>query len=180
MKTKPGKKSRSNQVGATLIELLLYLALLTIIATIATDILFSSGEFSLEASSKNILQEDGRYIMNRLTFDIHRATTITTPASFGGSGTNSLQLDLTIGFSPTETHVYSLAGNYISFQGSVGVSLQPANLNSNQTKITNLKFIRLGTVTGKPTVKISFDLESVKPLKQGINKQSFETLVGTR
>ena len=162
------------QKGTSLIELLLYFALLTVILLIAVDLMIRTGEFSMEASNQNVLQEDARFIGNRLTYDIHQAGAVTTPASLGQT---TQTLTFTVG---TETHTYSLNGGSLEYQEIVGPNTQTANINSNLTKINSLSFQRLGNTNGKHTIKITFEVEDLKGKKGGPLKKTFETVVGLR
>ena len=167
-------KLLKGQKGTSLIELLLYFALLTIILSIATDLIIKSGEFSLEAKSQNVLQEDARFIGNRLAYDIHQATAVTTPANLGEA---SSTLTIMVG---VETHIYTLLVNNFQYQEVAGSNTQTANLNSNLTKINSVSFQRLGNPGGKPTIKIIFEIKDVKGTKGGPIKKTFETVVGLR
>jgi len=167
-------KLKKPEEGTSLIELLLYFALLTIILIIAVDLMIRTSEFSLEASGQNVLQEDARYTTNRLAYDIHQANSITTPASLGQTTST---LTISVG---TETHTYTLAGNNLEYQKIVGPNTQTANLNSNLTKLNSLSFQRLGTSGGKPLIKITFEIEDVKGKKGGPTKKTFESVVGLR
>jgi len=162
--------------GASLIELLIYIGLLSIILLVAIDLMIRSGEFSLEASSKNNLQGDTLFIEGRLSYDIHQADTITTPADLGDT---SSTLVLTVG---SETHTYSLNGTNLEYQRETGPppTTQTANLNSNLTRINSISFQRLGNTGGKHTIKIVFEIEDIKGRKGGAVKKTFETVVGLR
>lgn len=162
------------QKGTGLIELLLYFALLSIILLIAVDLMIRTGEFSMEASGQNVLQEDARFINARLAYDIHQANSMTTPANLGQT---SSTLTIVVG---TETHTYTLVGNNLEYQKLVGPNTQTANLNSNLTKINSLSFQRLGNTNGKHTIKITFEIEDLKGKKGGPLKKTFETVVGLR
>jgi len=167
---------RKSQKGATLIELLIYFALLGIILVIAVDIMLATGEFFLESASKNELQDNARFINARLTYDIHRADSITTPANLGDS---SNTLILVIG---TETHTYSLVGANLEYQKETRPppTTQTANISSNFIEVNSLSFQRFGTTNGKHTIKITFELEAIKSGKGGPKQKTFETVVGTR
>jgi len=162
------------QKGVSLIELLLYFALLSIILIIATDLMIRSGEFSMEASAQNVIQEDARFITSRLAYDIHQVSAITNPANLGQT---TATLTLTVG---AETHTYILVGNNLEYRKTVGSNTQTANLNSNLTKINSISFQRLGSTSGKPTVKIIFEIQDLKGTKGKPVKKIFETVVGTR
>ena len=168
------KQLKSKQKGTSLIELLLYFALLSIILIIAVDLMIRTGEFGMEASGQNVLQEDARFIGNRFGHDIHQAGAITTPANLGQ--TTSV-LTITVG---SETHTYSLNNNNLEYQEIVGPNTQTANLNSNLTRINSISFQRLGNTNGKHTIKITFEIEDLKAKKGGPLKKTFETVVGLR
>lgn len=168
------RKLKPQQKGTSLIELLIYFGLLTIILTIVIDLMIKSGEFSLEAKEQNVLQEDARFIGNRLYFDIHQATAVTSP---GNLGETSSILTFTVG---TETHTYSLVNNSLQYQQVAGTNTKTANLNSNFTKVNLLSFQRLGSNNGKHTIKLIFEIEDIKGAKGGPLKKTFETVVGLR
>jgi len=164
---------KSNK-GATLIELLIYFGILSILLVIVIDLMLQSGEFSLEAESRSSLQSDARFITNRLSFDIHQADSVTSPANLGDS---SSTLTFTVG---TDIHTYTLSGTNLEYQETVGLNTETANLNSNRTIVNSLTFERLGNPGGKPTIKITLELETTKSEKGGPKQKTFEAVVGTR
>lgn len=166
------------QKGASLIEILLYFALFSIILAISIDFLIKTGEFGLETSRKDVLQEEGRYIIGRLTYDIHRANPLSEPDMLGET-TNLLRFTVVTGFFSSEVHEYTLDSGNLLFT-RISTSTNTANLNSNRVKVNSLSFTRLGSILGKPTIKIAFELETTQAEKGGPKKQSFETVVGTR
>jgi len=170
------KNIKTSQKGTSLIELIVYFSLLGIVLIIATDLMLRTGEFSLEASNRNYIQEDARFIVNRLNYDIRRANSISTPANLGD---NSGTLVLTIG---TETYTYNRVGTNLQYEKIFGPppTTITANTNSSFTKVTSLNFQRLGNISGKPTIKVSFQLEAVKKEKSGPKQKNFETVVGVR
>lgn len=167
---------RKSQKGATLIELLVYFALLGIILVIAIDIMLTTSEFSLESGAKNDLTDNARFINARLTYDIHRTDSIVSPANLGDSNST---LTLLIG---SETHNYTLAGTNLEYQKETGPppTIQTANINNNLTRVNSLSFQRLGSSGGRHTIRITFELEAVKREKGGPKQKTFETVVGTR
>ena len=165
-----------SQKGTSFIELILYFSLLGIVLVIATDIILRTGEFSLESSARNDLQDDGRFIISRLSYDIHKANSITTPVNLGDT---SSTLVSTVG---PETHTYSLVDTNIDYQEETGPppNIQNANINSNRTKVNSLTFKRLGNSGGKHTIKVTFELEGTQPQKGGPEQKTFETVVSLR
>ncbi len=160
--------------GTSLIELILYLGLLSIVLIIATDIMFRTSEFSLQSAAGNDLQDDARFIVSRFSYDIRRSNSISLPASLGDS---SVTLILSIG---SETHTYTLNSFNLEYQETVGPNTQTGNLNSNRTKVNSLSFERLGSVDGNPTMKVMFELEGTTAKKGGPDQKTFETVVSQR
>jgi len=170
------KKLIDSKKGTSLIELILYFSLLGIVLIVATDIMLKTSEFSLESSVRNNLQDDGRFIISRLSYDIRRADTITTPSTIGDS---TAILFLTIG---TDTVTYSLVGTNLDLEEKTGppTKIQNATVNSTNTKVNSINFERLGNASGKHTIKISFDLEDSQAQKGGPKQKTFETVVSLR
>ena len=166
-----------NNKGVTLIELILYFSLLSIVLLIAVDLMIRSSEFGLEANAKKNLQADANFINQRLASDIHRADDIDTPVNLGDFGST---LVLSIG---NETHTYELVGNNLQYTKETPppvATTQTTNLNSNLTTINSISFERIGNSNGNHTVKIIFEVEDLKGKKGGPIKKTFETVVGIR
>ena len=164
------KTNRLNfQKGTTLIELLLYLALFSIILVVVVDLLFTSGQLKMESESQNSLQQDANLISKRLNYEVHSATSSATPSN------SSLVLNVA-----SETHTFSLSSGNLVFQKVVGPSTINANLNSNLTTINSISFTNLGNALGKSIIKTVFTISSTKLTKQGANTKTFEIFSGLR
>lgn len=170
------KKIISSKKGTSLIELILYFSLLGLVLIIATDIMIRTSEFSLEAGSKNNLQDDGRFIISRLSYDIRRSDSITIPSNIGDA---SSTLFITVS---TDTVNYSLVGTNLNLEEQTGppTRIQNANVNSTNTNVTSVSFERLGNTNGKHTIKISIELENSQAQKGGPEQKTFETVVSQR
>src|SRR3989344_7005102 len=128
------------QKGFTLIELIIYMGLLVILLSVLTSIFMSSLDVQLESEANSAVEQDGSYILSRLTYDIHRAQSIATPA-IGDPPAGSFGLVVNgVNFT------YSIdAGNNLVLQEGLG----PNNkLNGYDASISNLLVTRLGN-TGK-------------------------------
>ncbi|HSX58124.1 MAG TPA: prepilin-type N-terminal cleavage/methylation domain-containing protein [Candidatus Saccharimonadales bacterium] len=163
-----------NQKGTSLIELLLYIAILSIIFVVIVDLSISSGSLKQEAESQTSLQTDASYLVNRLSYEVKNSDTITSPASLGQT---SSSLVLTTG---SETHTFSLSGANLLYQKTLGLITSSANLNSNLTSVSNLAVQRLGSGSGKASFKITFSLTDLKPTQQGTLTKNFEVIATTR
>lgn len=153
--------------GMTLIELLLYMGLLSIFLVILTDIFVSILEVGNESDSTSNVEQDGRFVLARLSFDIRRATTVTVPAQD--------QLQLVISGTP---YTYSFSGGNLKIDAS-------DNLNSSETTVTanslNPIFQKISNPSGvEDTVKIELKVESRIQQPGGPISQVFKTTVGKR
>lgn len=151
-------------------ELLLYMGLLAIFLTILTQIFVAALDVQLESESTSSLEQNGRYIISRLRYDIARSSEITQPANLGET---TQQLQLTINSAPV---TYSLAGQ--NLQISSGESLD--QLNSNDTTVSNLEITRNGNALGKPTLTVSFLLTSLIERGKGRDTKTYQATIGTR
>src|SRR3989344_4351467 len=95
---------RNSSKGFTLIETIIYMALLAIFLLTLTDILVSVLDVQLESQATSAVDIDSRFINSRLSFDVLRTSAITTPANLGDV---SNSLVMTIGGSQ---YTYSLFG----------------------------------------------------------------------
>lgn len=163
-----------SQKGASLIELILYFALLGIILTVVVDIIIRTSEFSLASSAKASLQQDGAFLINRLSFDIHRAETLDNLLNPGDSSTSTLVLT-----SSSNTYTYTHTGTDLELQ-ETGATTRTTLVNSTRVTVNSISFEHVGNTNGKPTVKITFEIESATKVKGGSVKQTFETVVGLR
>src|SRR3990172_9672467 len=97
-----------NQKGLTLVEIIIYFTLLSIILVIITDLLIKVAESSLESTSKTIIETEAEVIVKRISYDIRRAESIAIPANPGDISSN-LQLVI------NGTNInYSLIGSSIT------------------------------------------------------------------
>lgn len=167
-------KKLTNQRGLTLIEIIVYIALLSIVLLVVFDLLLTTSSLKSESESNLSLQKDESQIINRLNFEIKQADTIATPSSIGQT---TASLSLTTG---TETHTLILVGNNLVLQKTLGASTATANLNSDLTAVSALSFQRLGNTTGKVNLKINFTLTNLKTTQQGTLSKNYQMVVTTR
>src|SRR5687768_16701793 len=95
----------ANQKGFTLVELLIVMGLFGILLTVVTDMFVSTLSLQTESAAHSSVSQDGRFILSRLSYDIERASSITTPASLGASGST---LSMVVG---GVAYSYALAGS---------------------------------------------------------------------
>ncbi|KKR39594.1 hypothetical protein A2210_03340 [Candidatus Woesebacteria bacterium RIFOXYA1_FULL_40_18] len=159
------------QKGITIVEIILYLALLSIFMLVLLDIFMGGINLQFESEGTSAVQTDGQFIMARLMSDLKNADSVTTPQILGVSSPSLVFISSGV------TFTYSLAGGVLSLTRS-GETLA---LNSLETNVTALNFTRLGNVGGKPTIKIDLTIES-KTLRPGLKPEtrSYQTTFGLR
>lgn len=134
------------------------MGIVAIFLVVLVNIFLSVLEVQLESQSASSVDIDGRFILSRLAYDIHRAQNFSiTPTS----------LSLTINglnFS------YALNGDDLELITPNG-SYQ---LNSHSSQVSDLLFTRVGNNTGKDTVQITFITTS------GKQTRDYQTTIGLR
>ncbi len=157
--------------GFTLVEMLIAMGLMTIFLVVLSDIVVSISQVSQESDATSSVAEDGRYILSRLSYDIERATSVTTPAALGNTTNN---LVMVIGGA---TYTYSLSSGNLQ----LAVSPNTDNLNGGDTTISNFTVQRLGNSGGKETLTVNFTATS-KTIRNGstLESKTYTTTVGRR
>ena len=121
---------RKFRSGFTIVELTIYMALLAVFLVIMTQILVSILDLQLESQATSFVEQDSRYILSRLAYDINRADVLT---DFNPPGETRPYLWL---FIDPLWHIYYLDGNELRLVTSP--PLVNRTLNSSETNIQNL------------------------------------------
>lgn len=165
------KRSRpSPRAGLTLIEMLLYAGLFSILIVVLSETLVAMLEVRIESQANAAVNQDSRYLLSRLSYDIQRSTATTVPNALGGSGG---VLTLTIG---GVSNTYQLNGTNLTLTNSNGTNV----LNSPESKISNLTFRRLGNTGGEESVQIIYTITSTAQRDSGPETRTFQTTMGRR
>ena len=151
--------------GFTLVELIVYITLLSIFLIVMTQIFVSILEVSTESEATSAVEQDSRFILSRFDYDITRSNSINVP------DTNTLKLIIS-----SETYTYTLASGNLILTTSSGSE----NINSSSTIIANLNFQKIGNPAGKDTVQINFTLNSETVRPAGPETRSYQTTIGIR
>ena len=148
------------------------MAILSILLVALFQLLTSIFDVQLESQATSSVSSDGRFILNRLGYDISRAGAITSP----DVGSQAASLVFSDG---SETYTYSLAdGNLILSATPSGTQDQ---LNSYGTSVSDLSFLRLSDVGGEiDTITVTFTLESIVIRRGGTESETFRITIGTR
>lgn len=154
----------------TLVELILYMALLAVFLIVSTDMFVSILDVSTESEATSAVEQDGRAILARFNLDIANADSISIPTNLGETSNN---LELT---TAGTTYTYSLYGERLTVSNGSQIN----SLNSTETAIGGISFQRIGNAGGKETIKIQFDIQSVTQRPSGPEARTFTTTIGRR
>jgi type II secretory pathway pseudopilin PulG len=169
------RQKGKNAKGFTLIELLLYMGILTILLGVLCSLFGTIVSVQLESTATSNVDQDGRYVLAKLSHDFHSANKITdtiVSPSIGQIGQIKTTLQMTVN---SVNYTYSLDGNgNLQLVNDTGTNV----LNSNETRITGLTFQRLGSGDTNDTVKISFTITSKTKQTTGFENKSFTTTIG--
>ncbi len=161
------------QKGFTVVELMIYMGLLTVVLGILTTVFVDSLDVQLESEADSSVSQDGNYILAKLAYDIHRATSITSPPTLGGTNT-SFQINI-----GGVDYSYSLNGGNLEVNDGVITN----TLNSYSTNVSNFSVTRLGNSgSGKVenSLRISFTLTSKTLKNTGAKTKDFQTSISLR
>jgi type II secretory pathway pseudopilin PulG len=156
--------------GFTIVELLIYMGLLTILMTILTRLFTATIDVQLSSEAAGGVEEDSRYIYSRLAYDLTRADSIVTPATPGLSSSS-----LTIMIGPV-VYTYSVSGTNLMLTNDTGVGA----LNSYMTGISNVTFTLLGPDTGKKSIQVNYTVTSTIQSSSGSISRTIETTITQR
>lgn len=166
--------------GFTLIELILYMGIFSTLLMVLVQLFGSIVNVNLESQANAAVSQDGRYILNEMTYTVRQAASFTTPSGYGiANATTQLQFTTTGG----TTYTYALSTDPVGQKKlliSDGVSTE--QVNSYGTTVSNLSFTRLKTTgtSGKSTISVTFTLTSTTQETKGSQQETFMTTIGGR
>lgn len=165
------KINKNNKAGFTLIEFVIYIGLFSILLLITLQMFASIFDLQLESEATSAVSEDGKYLLQRFTYDANAASDISDPSIYGvPSGTLTFVVN-------GENLIYSLnSGNLVLENETLGTTDQ---LNSFGTSVTDVTFIKLDG-NGVDSVQINFTLTSDVKRVGGAEVKVFQTTVGLR
>lgn len=167
------KKIKFNfQRGVTLVELLLYMGILSVLLTVLTSVFVSALDVQSESSATSSVEQDGNYILGRFAYDVHRAQSINIPAA-NGAVSDSFQIVVN-----GVNYTYSVdASNNLILTDNLGAN----NLNNYGTSVSSFSVQRLGNAGGiENTLRINFIVTSRTKRISGYETKNFQTNLSLR
>mgnify|MGYP001616708396 FL=1 len=149
----------------TLVELLIYMGLFTILLIVLTDIFSGIFDIRRESESLTSVELDGNYVTAKLLYDIPQAQSFSTPST---EGVQTTSLIMTIN---GEIHTYALNSGDLQLTNNSGTF----QLNSEGTTISNLTFQKIGPGPGKDTLVINYDVTSTPTRKRVREVKNYPT-----
>lgn len=159
-----------NSKGFTLIELAIYMGILSILLLVLTNFFLSALDTQLESKATSPIEQDSKFILNKFFYDVGNADNITLPATAGA------KTDTLILVRNSQSYTYRITGNNLTITDDSGTDV----LNSPGSLISNLTFTRISYVGQKPTVRIMFTASSSAIANSGQSTQAFQTTIGLR
>jgi len=156
--------------GFTLIELIIYVGIFSILIVMLSQLFLTTIEQQATYQTVSTLDRESRYVLNRLTYDIHRTEQIQNPGTVGStSSTLRLVID-------GNTYTYGTSTNRLALIHPLGNDY----LTSNEASISGLTFTRLGNSGGNNSIQVTFTLESQTVVRSQPRRQTYQTTISTR
>ena len=160
----------SSQKGFSLVELLIYMGILSVLIGVLSTLLGNIFDVQLDSSSSSSVDQDTRYIHAKLIHDFQTndPVIIKVPLLLG---VPSQSLRINANGEATDT-TYSIDGNgNLVLTNNAGTF----NLNSEGTSISNLSATRIGTGGDNDTVRVSFTVTSRTHETSGNETRTFQS-----
>ncbi len=142
--------------GYSLIEIVIYTILLTLLAGAATDMLFSLSSATRSLQSLEAVDESAQSSLERIVRETRGSLSIDTLRSTLGTSPGDLYLNSIDVNGASTTVEFFMTGQSIHIK-EAGIDLGP--LTADNVRVTNLVFRRIATTTSQ-AVKIELTLES--------------------
>ncbi len=164
------QKFRMQRTGFTLLELLIFMGLFSVILVVLSSLFAATVQQQLETQGMSAVESDTAYILGRLQYDFDRADAVVTPASYGDI-TDTLTLDIN-----GQDFTYTINGNSLELTNPTG-SFQ---LQSTRSIVSSLSFQKIGNTGGNPTVRVQMTVSSVAENATGAETSQIDTIFSTR
>lgn len=161
--------------GFTLIEVLLYMAILSIVVLALSSFTVLSYTSRVKANVIAEVEQQGSQTMSLISYNIRNAASIISPVS--GVSDSSLTLTEYIGSnSPT---IFSQLGNAMNITEGANAAI---DITSNRVVISGLLFQNLSRPNTPGVIKISFTLTHINPSNRGeyIYSKTFTSTISLR
>lgn len=147
--------------GFTLVELIISMGIMSILVTVLANLFGTTLLMRQKSEAISAIAQDSRFVIQRLAYDIGRASSITSPSP----GNSASSMTITIG---AINYTYSLSSGALNL--SIGGSA-PVALTSAGSTISNLNFYRNNDLGSESSVTVDINFVPVS-VQTGIQNQS--------
>lgn len=160
------------QKGFTLLELVIYITLVVGILVTATTFAWNIVNSRTKAFAVQEVQQNGRYIMDKITQTVRGAQDITTP----GTGTSGTTLEVVVRDVAKDPIIFVLSGGELSMSAAGGTTY---NLHSGAITVSVLQFTNVSsTDDASRNVQVQLTLEHKNPENRS-EREFSETFITT-
>lgn len=159
-KTSPLNNVKSNSTGLTLVEVLVYIAVLAILIGVVSSFFVWTIRSNIKAKISREVLDTGRRIIRTINSEIKGAKNIYSPTSVFNSHPGQLSLEIVKNLPEGENKSYLdfyICQEHLCLKRE---SQNPVVLTSDEVKITNLVFSRIGD--NLSSLKIDLKVESAE------------------
>ena len=156
----------SNQKSFTLIEMLVYIAVLAIITVAVSSFFLWFIHSNTKARAMRETLDNARRAVEMMTYEIKEAKSIYTPTTTSTQLSLESTKHLPEGEKTTYIDFY-LCGTQLCFKrepvSSIATSSKPLALTSDQVEVKNLVFSQIATISTNPSVQINLKIDYKNP-----------------
>lgn len=131
--------------GFTIIELVVYMGILTVLIAVLMGMFGSILDARLDSKATSSVDQDSRYILARMSYDMQQASSIASPSAATTDTTLKIQIN-------SIDYTYELNNNNLQLTDVDGTEV----LNSTDTSISDLSFQRIGNGDANDTIQMIF------------------------
>ena len=153
------KKIFGSNRGFTIIELLIFSAIFSIMAISFLSVLVSSVQIQMRQNATSEVTRQSQLLLDTIQYYVQTASLVETPAD---TATSTLKLRMASS-TIDPTYIY-LSGNTAYLQQTDGAGAQP--LTSNKVSISNLTFTKRANSPGHDSVSVGFTIAYSSPTAQ--------------
>jgi hypothetical protein len=156
--------------GSTIVELLLYMGLLSIFIILLFNLFAQIISTQTRSASVSLVNTNGNFLMTKLTHDINQADDIITPPTIDSTASAMI---LKIG---STNATYAVSAGRLTLTDSTGTY----NINDVNTTFSDFIVRRLGNPGGKPGLEITFTITSNIDDNSNIKTKTYQTFATLR
>jgi prepilin-type N-terminal cleavage/methylation domain-containing protein len=149
-------KSFSRKNGFTLVEMLVAVAIFSIIIIAFVSILVEVTQVQVQSSSSVAVNQESQFLLQKLQYYIGTASVVNIATS-----TPTSNLQFYMASSSADPTSITLSGGTVYLQQPIGSSSQA--LTSNKVSVSNLSFVRNANPPGHDVVSVSFTMAYNSP-----------------